>query len=138
MYIFPAVGLACVLIKAKRVSYRMLNRAGLALTNSMTMEEINSGRLFPHLDRIREVTIEVASAGTSCTEPSGCTICRASNGCWGSGSSFLFAVARAAFTEGLAGIKEPSDLEKFISENMFWPEYASVVYSPHTKHNNVS
>jgi malate dehydrogenase (oxaloacetate-decarboxylating)(NADP+) len=106
MYIFPAVGLAAILTKSRRVSYRMLNRAGLALSNTLTMEEINQGRLYPHINRIRQVTVEVASA-----------------------------VARAAFGEGLAGIKEPPDLEKFIENSMYLPEYAPIIFNP-TEHHN--
>jgi hypothetical protein len=39
-------------------------------------------------------------------------------------------VARTAFHEGLAGIKEPVDLERFLEEHMYWPEYAPLIKAP--------
>jgi malate dehydrogenase (oxaloacetate-decarboxylating)(NADP+) len=98
MFIFPALGLAANLVRARRISYNMLNKAGLALANSLTMEERSAGMLFPHINRIRSVSKEVAVA-----------------------------VARAAFSEGLAQIKEPADLENFISSNMYQPDYAPLI-----------
>lgn len=98
MFIFPALGLAANLVRARRISYNMLNKAGLALANSLTMEERASGMLFPHINRIRSVSKEVAVA-----------------------------VARAAFSEGLAQIKEPADLELFISSAMYQPDYAPLI-----------
>lgn len=98
MFIFPALGLAANLVRARRISYNMLNKAGLALANSLTMEERSSGMLFPHINRIRSVSKEVAVA-----------------------------VARAAFSEGLAQIKEPADLENFITSAMYQPDYAPLI-----------
>jgi len=98
MYIFPALGLAANLVRARRISYNMLNKAGLALANSLTMEERQAGMLYPHINRIRSVSKEVAVA-----------------------------VARAAFSEGLAQIKEPADLENFIASAMYQPDYAPVI-----------
>eukprot|EP00605_Chrysophyceae_sp_TOSAG23-4_P002413 GSChrysophyteH1.ASY1.ANO1.2671.1 assembled CDS len=48
MYIFPGVGLACSVAEA--------------CTNTMTQEEIDEGRTFPAIDRIREVALNVAVA----------------------------------------------------------------------------
>lgn len=98
MYIFPGVGLAANLVRARRISYNMLNKAGLALSNSLTMEERASGMLYPHVNRIRDVSREVAVA-----------------------------VARAAFSEGLAQVKEPADLEAFIESNMYYPDYPPLI-----------
>lgn len=48
---------------AKRVSYRMLNQAAIALANSLTVEELANGSVYPSVDRIRDVSLEVAVAG---------------------------------------------------------------------------
>lgn len=98
MYIFPALGLAANLVRARRISYNMLNKAGLTLANSLTMEERAQGMLYPHINRIRAVSKDVAVA-----------------------------VARAAFSEGLAQIKEPADLENFIGSAMYHPDYAPLI-----------
>ncbi len=101
MYIFPGVGLAAVACKVRRVSYRMLNRAGIALAKTLTPEEMSKGIVYPHISRIREVSLEVAVA-----------------------------VARTAFLEGLAGIKEPVDLERFLLDHMYSPEYVPIIKNP--------
>jgi len=101
MYIFPGVGLAAVACKVRRVSYRMLNRAGIALAKTLTPEEMSKGIVYPHISRIRQVSLEVAVA-----------------------------VARTAFLEGLAGIKEPVDLERFLSDHMYSPEYVPIIKNP--------
>jgi malate dehydrogenase (oxaloacetate-decarboxylating)(NADP+) len=101
MYIFPGVGLAAVACKVRRVSYRMLNRAGIALAKTLTAEEMSKGIVYPHISRIRQVSLEVAVA-----------------------------VARTAFLEGLAGIKEPVDLERFLSDHMYSPEYVPIIKNP--------
>lgn len=98
MYIFPALGYAATLIKARRISYNMLNKAGLALANTLTMEERMQGRLYPDVSRIREISKDISVA-----------------------------VAKAAFQEGLAQIKEPRDLEAFIESNRYNPEYAPII-----------
>lgn len=98
MYIFPALGYAATLIKARRISYNMLNKAGLALANTLTPEEREKGMLYPDISRIRDISKEVS-----------------------------LAVAKAAFQEGLAQIKEPGDLENFIESNRYNPEYAPII-----------
>ncbi len=62
MYIFPGVGLACSVAGVTNITDRMLYLAAEACTNTMTQEEIDEGRTFPAIDRIREVALNVAVA----------------------------------------------------------------------------
>jgi hypothetical protein len=41
----------------------MLNRAGIALSKTLTQDELNKGIVYPHISRIREVSRAVALAG---------------------------------------------------------------------------
>eukprot|EP00606_Chrysophyceae_sp_TOSAG23-5_P001205 GSChrysophyteH2.ASY1.ANO1.841.1 assembled CDS len=62
MYIFPGVGLACSVAGVSTITNKMLYLAAEACTNTMTQEEIDEGRTFPKLTRIREVSKNVAVA----------------------------------------------------------------------------
>ena len=62
MYIFPGVGLAASVAGVTTISNKMLYLAAEACTNTMTQEEIDEGRTFPNLKRIREVSKNVAVA----------------------------------------------------------------------------
>lgn len=62
MYIFPGIGLACSVAGVKHITDRMLYLAAQACTDTMTQEEIDEGRTFPNLKRIREVSLNVAVA----------------------------------------------------------------------------
>ena len=41
----------------------MMNKAAIALANSLSAEELANGSVYPSIDRIRDVTLEVATAG---------------------------------------------------------------------------
>jgi malate dehydrogenase (oxaloacetate-decarboxylating)(NADP+) len=60
MYIFPGLGQACVISKARVVNQKMLYRAALAVGECLTPDEIAQGRTFPDLSRIVEVSRHVA------------------------------------------------------------------------------
>jgi len=60
--------------------------------------DLNQGSLFPNLELIREVSLEIGVA-----------------------------ISRLAFEQGLAGIEEPDDLRDHISARMYEAEYASSV-----------
>ncbi len=62
MFIFPGVGIAAVLCGAKRVTDRMFYRAAEALASTLSADDLQHGRVFPDVARIREVTIKVASS----------------------------------------------------------------------------
>jgi malate dehydrogenase (oxaloacetate-decarboxylating)(NADP+) len=62
MYIFPGLGLAASVGGVRKITDGMLYKAAEACTNSMSYQEMQEGRTFPHLSRIREVAQNVAVA----------------------------------------------------------------------------
>jgi len=62
MYIFPGIGLAASVSGVSTITDRMLYLAADACSKSMTQAEIDEGRTFPHIKRIREVSKNVAVA----------------------------------------------------------------------------
>jgi len=99
MYIYPAIGFVGINVKAKRISYKMLNKSAIALSESLTEEELKLGLIYPRLNRIREVSLRVAVG-----------------------------VAKTAFEQKVATIEEPGDLERFLADNMWSPQYHSLIF----------
>jgi malate dehydrogenase (oxaloacetate-decarboxylating)(NADP+) len=95
-YIFPGVGLGAVACQARRITDRMFVDAARALAAQVSQSDLGMGRIYPPLERIREVTAEVAAA-----------------------------TAGAVFEEGLAGIKRPDDLRRLVREATWTPCYRS-------------
>ena len=62
MYVFPGLGLAASVAGVSEITDAMLYKAAVACVDTMTEEEIASGRTFPQLKRIREVSRKVACA----------------------------------------------------------------------------
>lgn len=100
-YVFPGIGLGATVSGCKTVTDRMLYVAAEALANFVTPEELEQGKVFPHISNIREVSHRVAVA-----------------------------VAREAIREGQAtklGRDERENLEEHIANKMYYPEYAPLV-----------
>ncbi|KAJ1654463.1 hypothetical protein IWQ61_005614 [Dispira simplex] len=62
MYIFPGLGLGATLAKPRCITDKMIYAAAEALANSLNEEEKAKGLLYPRLTRIREVSVDVATA----------------------------------------------------------------------------
>ncbi|EDN92962.1 hypothetical protein SS1G_08827 [Sclerotinia sclerotiorum 1980 UF-70] len=60
MYVFPGIGLGSILCKTSCINQEMIYASAEALSTSLTPSEISSGRLYPKLNRIREVSVIVA------------------------------------------------------------------------------
>ena len=93
-YIFPGVGLGVVATESTRVTDEMFFVAAKTLAGCVTIEDLALGRIYPDLNRIREVSKTIA-----------------------------LAVAGVAFARGLTTMKRPSDLPKFIEGTMYHPDY---------------
>jgi malate dehydrogenase (oxaloacetate-decarboxylating)(NADP+) len=72
----------------------MFRVAAQAVAEAVTEANLSQGQLFPELERIREVSLEIAVA-----------------------------ISRLAFEQGLSGIDEPPDLRKHIAVCMYDPSY---------------
>ena len=94
VYIFPGIGMGVMVSGALRVTDEMFLVAARVVAGEITEADLNIGRLFPALPRIREVSLAVAMA-----------------------------VAEVAYARGLAVKPRPVDLEAAIRSLMFEPEY---------------
>ena len=93
-YIFPGVGLGLIAMQAQRVTDIMLMKAAHALAECSPALSNPDANLLPPLSEIRQVSLKVAVA-----------------------------VAKEVIASGLAGISPPADLEKYIQDFMWTPEY---------------
>ncbi len=62
VFVFPGLGLGALAAKATSVTDGMINAAVLALAGSVTQEELDSGLLYPAINRLRAVSRDVALA----------------------------------------------------------------------------
>ncbi|MEW5733692.1 MAG: NAD-dependent malic enzyme [Thermodesulfobacteriota bacterium] len=98
VYIFPGVGLGCIACWSRHATEEMFLAAARTLAHSLTEEDIEQGRIFPPLTRIREVSLAIATA-----------------------------VAEVAYEQELANKPRPKDLKASIAEMMYQPTYPDYV-----------
>ena len=60
MYVFPGIGLGSILCKSVHITQEMIYASAVALSKAITPSELADGRLYPELDRIRDVSVVVA------------------------------------------------------------------------------
>jgi malate dehydrogenase (oxaloacetate-decarboxylating)(NADP+) len=94
VYIFPGVGLGVVACEASRVTDRMFAQAARALAAQVLKSDLEMGRIYPSLTRIREVSAHIAAA-----------------------------VAEVAFQNGLAGIERPEEVLDLVKSKVWEPRY---------------
>jgi malate dehydrogenase (oxaloacetate-decarboxylating)(NADP+) len=97
-YIFPGVGLGVIACKARHVTDEMFYVAAKALDNMVLDEDLEQGRIYPPLDKVREVSAAIAAA-----------------------------VAEVAYQRGLAETERPADLLAFVKSHMYEPVYRDYV-----------
>jgi malate dehydrogenase (oxaloacetate-decarboxylating)(NADP+) len=97
LYIFPAVGMAIYATNTKRVTDEMFIEAAEGLAEQVNPEQLKLGMLFPPQSNILEVEILTAAR-----------------------------VAKLIFDTGLARVDRPANLEEFIRQHVFKPEYAKL------------
>jgi malate dehydrogenase (oxaloacetate-decarboxylating)(NADP+) len=97
-YVFPGIGLGVIASGATRVTDEMFFEAAKTLSQETTEKDFAIGRVFPSLDRAREVSAKIATA-----------------------------IARVAYRSGLATNEEPTDLLSSITSQMYDPIYRSYV-----------
>lgn len=97
-YIFPGVGLGVIVSGAIRIPDEMFLASAKALAELVTEEDLALGRVYPALDRIREVSAYIAAA-----------------------------TAQVAYDRGLATVPRPADLVAAARAAMYEPRYESYV-----------
>ncbi|MDG4562527.1 MAG: NAD-dependent malic enzyme [Candidatus Competibacter sp.] len=93
-YIFPAVGMAIYATQARRVSDEMFIEAARAVANQVPDALLKQGLLYPLQANILETEIKTA-----------------------------IRVAKLVFDSGLARVERPIDMEAFIRDHVYQPEY---------------
>jgi len=93
-YIFPGVGLGVITSQSRTVTDEMFLAAAHSLANQVTDSDIQRGRLYPSLSRIREVSALIARD-----------------------------VAKIAYDDQLTDKEEPDDLLEDIQQHMYQPVY---------------
>ncbi|MFI5237097.1 MAG: NAD-dependent malic enzyme [Ignavibacteriales bacterium] len=94
VFIFPALGLAIYAAEAKRVTDEMLLTASESVAEQITQEDFEKGLIYPPIKNIRAVSVNVA-----------------------------IKVAEEIFRSGLATVKKPKNIRKFIRSKMYEPVY---------------
>jgi malate dehydrogenase (oxaloacetate-decarboxylating)(NADP+) len=97
-YIFPGVGLGVIASQAREVTDEMFLEAAKALAKEVQASDLDRGRIYPPLTRIRDVSATIATA-----------------------------VAEVAYRRGLAADERPADLLTDIRAQMFEPDYPTYV-----------
>jgi malate dehydrogenase (oxaloacetate-decarboxylating)(NADP+) len=93
-YIFPGVGLALVVVGARRVTEAMFMAAARTLARCTSQADLDQGSLYPPLRAVRDVSARIAVD-----------------------------VAEIALRDGLASIERPADIEQTIRTEMYDPTY---------------
>ena len=93
-YIFPGIGLGIVASASRRVTDEMIFSAARALANEVDVGDLEQGRIFPPLTKIREVSAAIAAA-----------------------------VAEVAFKRGLTTMKQPENLAAYVKSQVWEPKY---------------
>lgn len=93
-YIFPGVGLGVIASRSRAVTDEMFLAAAHSLANQVSESDIERGRLYPPLARIREVSAQIAHD-----------------------------VAKMAYDNQLTDKAEPEDLLADIHQHMYQPVY---------------
>ena len=60
MYVFPGIGLGAILARVSSITDSMIEAASLGLANSLTPEEHSDDLIYPRIERIREISAQIA------------------------------------------------------------------------------
>lgn len=96
VYIFPGVGLGVIACKAARVTDEMFLAAARVVAGEVSEADLDNGRIYPTLTKIRDVSAKIAVA-----------------------------VVEVALEKGLARELRPENLPEYVRSLMYEPEYKS-------------
>jgi malate dehydrogenase (oxaloacetate-decarboxylating)(NADP+) len=98
VYIFPAIGLAVYATLAKRVTDEMFIAAARAVADQVTQAELDVGLIYPPQSAILDTELHAAQR-----------------------------VAEVIFARNLARVDRPANVEAFIRQHLYKPEYQTLV-----------
>ncbi len=98
VYIFPGVGLGAIACGARHITDDMFHAAAGTLARQVSQADLDQGRVYPPLTRIREVSLAIAVA-----------------------------TSEVAYERGLATKERPADLTQHIKSMMYNAEYETYV-----------
>ena len=93
-YIFPGVGLGAIVSQTRVITDEMFLAAAHSLANLVTESDLERGRVYPPLSRIRSVSAKIA-----------------------------YDVAKMVYDQGLTDKEEPDDVKAEIHDYMYQPVY---------------
>lgn len=99
MYIFPGIGLGALVANAPYITYKMFLAASKRLSELVTDEELQKGKLLPEMENIREISAQIA-----------------------------IAVAKEARNSGIGRIESDENIEKFIRKAQWDGKYKQYRY----------
>lgn len=94
VYIFPGIGLACIGMKPSHLPDDIFMVAASALANCIDQSELDAGRVYPNLTKLRFISLEIAKV-----------------------------VSLKLLELGLTKISKPADLHGYLEALMYNPEY---------------
>jgi malate dehydrogenase (oxaloacetate-decarboxylating)(NADP+) len=97
-YVFPGVGLGVIVSEASKVTDEMFFVAARTLAGLVTENDLALGRIYPALNRIREISAEIATA-----------------------------VCEVVYERGLTSKPRPTDIAADVKAHMYEPTYMNYV-----------
>ena len=101
-YIFPAIGMAVLATRAKKINEAMFIEAAQAIADEVTTEQLNSGLLYPLQSDILATELRVAER-----------------------------IAKNIFDQNLAQVPRPANIRDLIQQNVYVPEYKNLSEREH-------
>jgi len=99
VFIFPGVGLGCILSQAHQVTDNMFLVAAKTLVDCVDQQRLEAGAVYPCQSKLREVSARIAAA-----------------------------VMRQARTDGVGRLMHDDAIEPLVQRAMWFPEYQPYVY----------